>query len=265
MTLDIINSTNGITPPMWQRPRRNSDAQIDDDDTGEETLRYLERVKKVAQLSTGNSYSGSLGFDHAVYCYGATGRFHPAALLASLQFASELAKEKRRREFTQVREPLEEFLVRHKAFINILGHTKGSRTRSVGPILLMHKTIMTALLAGRRTDAEIIEAISQEPSLKALTLPQPDDERPAPRKKFSKAAQASAIVRELLATRARCPICKARMPPSARSKDHILRIEDGGLGGADNLRFTHPYCNTGQREGDVAAGIDEEGDATIKP
>jgi hypothetical protein len=255
MVLDLVNTLNDVTPAMWQRPRKGkvSVKQLDDDLTGEITLAYLNKVKNVAQISSDNAYSGSFGLDHAVYCYGETGRFHPAALLASLTFAYNLHTNNKRKKFTEVRADFEEFLVRHKAFINILGHSKGSRTRSVESLLLMYKTVMESLLSGNKTDVEIMSALLLQPNLKALgSSTQTLEEDQPRRKKFSKAVQAAAIVKEVLNHRPRCPICGARIPPAARSKDHIQREEDGGLGGAENLRFTHPYCNSGKRESDIA-------------
>ncbi len=173
MALDIVNTLNGITPAMWQRPRRprSQTKQLEDDGTGSATLAYLRKVKKVAQLSADNSYSGSFGLDHAVYCYGATGKFHPAALLASFKFAEEVDQKNKRHDFTSIRAPFEEFLVKHKEFINILGHSKGSRTRSVDSLLLMYRTTMAAILSGKTNDAAIMSELLREPDLKDWDRP----------------------------------------------------------------------------------------------
>lgn len=211
-------------------------------------LAYLEKIKDVGQLIAGNEYSGSLGLDHAVYSYGATGRFHPAALIAAIKFAQSLWDKKRVERFTDVRAAFEEFLVRHKSFINQLGHSMGSRMRSVDSLLEMYGIILEGILAGDLTDEEIIARFQASPHLQ--TLKEPTDPEPdrLVRKRFSKAVQSAGIVREILSSRAKCTECGARLPPSSRSKDHKTPIEEGGMGTLDNLQFTHPYCNSGYKE-----------------
>ena len=87
MVLDLVNMFNDITPVMWQeqtnKTKKTRVARIQDDLDGSATIECLEKVKAIARLVTGADNSGSLGLDHAVYSYGATGKFHPAAYLAS--------------------------------------------------------------------------------------------------------------------------------------------------------------------------------------
>jgi hypothetical protein len=183
-----------------------------------------------------------------VYSYGATGKFHPGAFLASLRLAQELEATKKLKEFTKVRKEFEEFLVRHKFFINQIGHSKGSRTRSVESVLQMHRIILACLQSGTTDDKRIIRKLKRNPKLEELkdvsNIPKDDTKR----KRFSKEIQEAAVIRSVLDTRERCRICKARLPPSCRSKDHKQRQAEGGAGTLANLQFTHPYCNSGYKE-----------------
>lgn len=253
MVLDMVNVFNDITDAMWQDQRAGSRTaksvvKLEDDTDGTQTLKFLERIKRVALLITHNEYSGSLGLDQAVYSYGVTGKFHTAAFLASMKFAMELKAQNKTRKFTQVREGFEEFLVRHKSFINQIGHSKGSRTRSLESLMTMHRTVMESLLNGVRDDNEIIAKLKETPKLAELSAPQSEDTSPA-QKRFSKSVVAAAVVRDILKSRNKCNLCGARVPPFARSKDHIIPLKDGGTGTLDNLQFTHPYCNS-IKEGD---------------
>jgi hypothetical protein len=269
MVFDMVNIFNEVSPAMWQRPEskvrrgpKQAAEPLRDDTDGTLTLAFLERVKRVARFVNDTNYPGSLGLDPAVYSYGATGKFHPGAFLASLKFAQELKNENKLSEFTEVRADFEEFLVRHKYFINQLGHSKGSRLRPLDSMLTMYKKIMDALIDGRRAgirmhDGDIIDRLRSDLRLKDLKEKElgedaKDDPNATRRTKFSKTVQAAAVVREILENRARCPICGARFPPHARSKDHVVRKEDGGLGSLDNLQFTHAYCNEGYKEAQVA-------------
>lgn len=252
MVLDLVNIFNEITPAMWQTPKATIRTNVNtsilpDDIDGTATLAYLEKIKAVARLSSGNGYSGSLGFDQAVYCYGATGKLHPAALLASFKFAQELKDADALFEFTAVRKDFEEFLVRHKNFINILGHSKGSRTRSLDSILTMYRAVLKAFRSGITSDSGILEILHKDEKLADLELPEPKQDD-TPRKRFSRSAVQTGVVEDCLRTRTRCSECGARVPPFSRSKDHRTRVEDGGLGTAENLVFTHPYCNSGYKE-----------------
>ncbi|HUZ47416.1 MAG TPA: DUF262 domain-containing protein [Terriglobia bacterium] len=123
MVLDMVNMFNGVTPAMWRqkdgRPVRRGRDQVEelaDDLDGSETIKYLQRVKDIGTLvrDDGSRSPGSLGLDQAVYSYGDTGKFHPAAFLASLRLAQDIETGGKQYDFTKVRKDFEEFVVQHK-------------------------------------------------------------------------------------------------------------------------------------------------------
>ena len=257
MVLDMVNMFNDVIPGMWQEQKRkptNPIAPLEDDKDGSMTIRFLKKVKDIGTLvcDNGEYCSGSLGLDPAVYSYGATGKFHPGAFLASLRLARELDSQNKCKEFTKVRKDFEEFIVRHKFFINQIGHSKGSRTRPVESILQMHRIIIECLQSGVRDDKKIVRKLKRDPKLEELkdvtNLPKYDTRR----KRFSKSVQEAGVIRSTLENRERCNECGARLPPACRSKDHEVRKQDSGAGTLRNLRFTHPYCNTGYKESRTA-------------
>jgi len=261
MVLDMVNMFNGVTPAMWQEQKVTSKkkvhvAQLQDDADGSATIEYLKKIKNIGTLvsDNGERNSGSLGLDQAVYSYGATGKFHPGAFLAALRLAQELETTKRLKEFTKVRKDFEDFLVRHKFFINQIGHSKGSRTRPVESVLEMHRIIINCLQSGISDDKKIIRKLKRDSRLEELkdvsNIPKDDTKR----KKFSKSVQEAGVIRSVLDSRERCNVCGSRLPPSCRSKDHKQRQADQGLGTLANLQFTHPYCNTGYKESQIAKG-----------
>jgi hypothetical protein len=262
MLLDMVNIFNDVTPTMWQQGSRTSPPQkskssiitLADETDGSMTLQFLDRIKHVAALITGNAYPGSLGFDQAVYSYAPTGKFHPSAFIASLQLAKELDEEKKLIEFSDVRRDFEEFLVRHKSFISALAHGKGGRTRPLQSLLKMHRIVLDCFWLGISDDDQIIARLNADPQLKDLKQ---EISEPPLRRRFTRAVQAAGILRETLANRPRCQECGARLPPSARSKDHVERGEDGGMGSLENLQFTHPFCNTGYKEAKHARELKE--------
>ena len=201
-------------------------------------------VIDVARLVAGPpSVNGSLGLEQAVYAYGSSGNIHPAAYLASLRFFQELKDQNKLVAFSVVRNAFEDFLVKHKPFINALGHTKGSRTRPLEAILQMYRIVFAAVHRSE-PESDIINQLQKDPTLsKAILSVVPVDGTEPIRRRFSAVAVKTKLVDEVLNTRPRCSICGARLPPSYRSKDHIEKKENEGMGNAENLRFTHPYCN----------------------
>lgn len=261
MILDMVNIFNDVTPVMWQASKRKkgstaakSIAMLEDDPDGSFTVAYLERVKKVGRFAFDPSLSGSLGFDPAVYCYGPE-KFYTAAYLASLKFALELKDQDLLFKFTDVRRQFEDFLVNHKSFIKDISHGKGSRTRPLESLLTLHRTVLICLFNGVSTDEEITAKLLENPGLKKdLKIPEPSSGQPEipPKRKrktksFPKSVQQAAVLQATLNNRERCTECGARLAPFSRSKDHDLEKSRGGDSVLENLKFTHPYCNTGYK------------------
>jgi hypothetical protein len=250
MVLDLVNMFNGVTPAMWThktltKKMAASVTRLPDDTDGTTTLAFLDTIINKAQIAVGGpDYSGSLGLDQGVYAYGATGKIHPAAYLASLRFAVELRESNRLTDFSVIRSYFEDFLVRHKQFINALGSSKGSRTRPLEPILQMYRLLLTTMLDGERSDEKIVLTLRADPMLEDLDSPKTEDDSEPVRKRFSKFAVRAKLVTETLEGRRPCTVCGARLPPYCRSKDHAKKQEDGGMGNVENLDFTHPYCNS---------------------
>jgi hypothetical protein len=255
MILDMVNIFNDVTPAMWEHkpsqsaPKRKPKGpvvpRLEDDLDGTTTLAFMERIVDVARLVAGGpDVPESLGLDQGVYAYGITGKIIPAAFLASLKFARELQGEKKLVLFSVVRAKFEQFLVDHKEFLNTLTHSKGSRTRSLDAIVTMYRILFDSIVDGNPPDTKIVEHLQNEPKLKDLKTPQPAEGEEPVRKKFSKSVIAAKVVLETIRTRALCGVCEARLPPSYRSKDHLKKQEQGGLGDIANLSFTHPFCNS---------------------
>ena len=82
--------------------------------------------------------------------------------------------------------------------------------------------------------------------------PSIDDEAPPTkkrkRKSFPKSVQQAKVLSTTLETRALCEECGARLAPFSRSKDHDVPKGSGGDSDLENLRFTHPYCNSGYKQ-----------------
>jgi hypothetical protein len=169
----------------------------------------------------------------------------PAAFIAHHKFVDEIKANNQVVQFTLVRKQFEDFLVSHKIFLSRLGHSKGSRTKPLPAILTMYKAVFEAIGKGITIDSDIIKDLEKYSDLSSIQSPAENDEAEEPvTKNFSKAAVRAKVVSDVLATRSRCAVCGARLPPSCRSKDHINKAEHDGMGTVENLQFTHPFCNS---------------------
>lgn len=252
LNFDLVNMLNGVTPTMWQvsnstkrRAQHGAVLPLAEDNDGSQTISYLENVLDAAYLLSGKQPK-SLGLHPMVYFYGATAKFQPTAFLAVLKFFLELEKQSKIFAFTSVRKDFEEFLIRHRHFINQVGHRYGSRTRPVDALVILYNSVFEQLKAGVTDDSAIVAHLQARPELSDLK-DTARVERPA-KKNFSKAVQNAAFLTEAIDTALRCKECAARLHINSMSADHDIRAEDGGTGGQPNLRWTHFYCNTGYKE-----------------
>jgi hypothetical protein len=250
MLIDLVNMVNGITPKMWMEPKGSNappsnrpSERIPEDTTGDKTIKYLKEVNRAATLISGKE-SRSLGLHPVVYFYGSNGKFHPAALLAAIKFFKKLENDKLLIDFTDHRFDFEELLVHHRHFINQLAKSKGSRTRPVDSLVALYETVLREVKTGK-SQSEIIAILREDPRLKDLEDIRDEDRV---RRKFSKDVRSAAYLKNAIDSPQRCALCRARMDARSMSSDHIRRAEDGGMGTAENLQFTHVFCNSGYKE-----------------
>jgi len=247
MLIDLVNMVNGVTPRMWmesnKRVKAKTTERLPEDTSGDETIRFLKEVNKAASLISGRE-AKSLGLHPVVYFYGANGLFQPAALLAAIKFFSGLGHSNLLIDFTDQRHEFEEFLVHHRHYINQLAKSKGSRTRPVDSLVALYEIVLREVKKGS-DHSQIVKALKEDERLKDLEDIRDEDR---PRKKFSKEVRSAAYLKSAVEGPIRCDICRARMRSKTISADHRIRVEDGGLGTADNLQLTHFFCNSGYKE-----------------
>jgi hypothetical protein len=251
---DVVNFVNGVTPDMWRtggrakaKPQR---PPLDDDKDGNATIQYLENVRKIARLISGNVV-GSLGLHPSVYFFSATGKMQPTTLLGVVAFIRDLEQRRQLKKFTLARYRFEEFLVSYKFFVNQIAKNYGAGTRGLKPMVALYETLLDEVTNGS-TDAAIVAKLQAQPSLKFLSLI--SDEDRAAGKNFSTLTKNAAFIQEALDKALRCEICHARLHVRAISIDHAQKKADGGLGNVSNAQLTHPYCNN-SRDGLYAAGL----------
>jgi hypothetical protein len=141
------------------------------------------------------------------------------------------------RKFTSVRAELEIILVTKKDLIANVLQKHISRNR-VGMFSDLLGQLVNDLLEGESVSDERIVKITKLEGKIVL------GETVKSVSEFSQDVKSKVFIYKALGSAMKCPICGGYLDPlKSMSNDHIDRKEDGGMGGEDNLQFTHPYCN----------------------
>lgn len=257
---DLINYLNGLRPEMWMDPPRKASKtrnlltpKLPDDTDGSVTLGYMKTVKRIASRMIGE-HKGSLGLHPAVYFYGATGKFQSTAFLAMVALVVDLEKRDKFDEFTDARSRFEDFLIAHRHYVNLVGKHIGAGTKGLDHLFQMYKIILAGI-KNQASDSEIVALIQSDPRLQFIKDITEDDRVHG--RNFSNETKSAAFIKAALVGIPRCGICHARLHVRSISHDHRVPRRDGGDGSPANNQLTHPYCNTGYKEGQTAALLKE--------
>ncbi len=218
------------------------------DDTGQKTIEYLTRCRRVMQLML-SDHASSLGLHPAVYFYSWTGRQQPVLFLVVTQMIIEYDQKRRLPEFIQIRQTLEEFLMSNRPLVSQVVRKFGTKSSGHTNLGEFYKQVFDLLREGLSAPG-VVEIITADPRYSYLQ-PSESQYEVKPASKFSIQVKSGVVMRELLTKASRCAICGGIVPSQALSVDHKQRRQDGGTGHGDNAQLTHPYCNTGIRESAV--------------
>jgi hypothetical protein len=117
-------------------------------------------------------------------------------------------------------------------------------SRGVLSVVELYKQLLSGLENGN-DESQIIQIMRSNQGLKFLDWAVPQEVDTG--KRFSDAATAAAVIKLALECDI-CPECEGRSYIKDRSKDHKVRLEDGGTSVPSNLELKHPYCNSGYKE-----------------
>jgi hypothetical protein len=232
LVLDFINIVN------------NNKKVIEDDESGQETIKTLKNVRKIAYKLNSNDPS-SLGLHPAVYFYSQDGRHKTASFFAMVDFVMMLEVHKDTNNFIEVRDKFEEFIIEYDYLVQQIYRKHRSSLNSYKHISSFFRYIVTALKEGK-TIQESINEIMSRPDFKYLAL-QKMTEKATSKKDYSSGIKSAVFIKEALRNANRCSICKGYIHRNSISIDHVQRKRDGGLATMDNGQLTHPYCNTGYK------------------
>ncbi len=210
-----------------------------DDLDGTSTVATMKKAMALASRLTGND-KGSLGLHPAIYYYGPTGRHSASMFLGTASLIAEkLANNDKAffKKFTDVRESLEKVLIQNKDLIATILQKNISKYRVPRYHALLNDLI-DVLSSGQEIDEQAIIKSSKLDG-KVIAGDFKNDSS-----KISDEQKSKLFINVALSQCLRCPICNGYIDTGkSMSYDHIDRVRDGGLGQADNVQLTHPYCN----------------------
>ena len=221
-----------------QNEKLTISSQADDVD-GSETLNCLKQAAKLAKRITGND-GGSLGVHPAVYFYGPSGQ-HSSAMF--MGFVTLIARKLADNDdsffakFTKVRNKLEDILIRNKDLISVILQRTISKKRVDVYTAVLDLTIQKLYLGEEFSEQKLIDFAGLEGKIFVGTQTTTSD-------KFSDNTKSAVFIRNALHSALKCPICQGYLDPvRSVSYDHVVRVQNGGVGSAENYDLTHPYCN----------------------
>lgn len=216
--------------------------KLENDETGEETIKFLKRTKKLLSRITGTDPS-SLGLHPAVYFYSISGRYQVTALLAIIELIKTMENEKDAyRDFITIRPQFELFLINYKTLINQTVTHLGSGLKSYLKLQKFFKYIINSFET-LKTEEKVIEALKLNKEYSYLR-PEKNEIEFTTNKDFSDAVKSATFITEALKSAIKCKVCDGYMHVNSITIDHKERKREGGLGNLSNAQLAHPYCNT---------------------
>jgi hypothetical protein len=235
LILDFVNIVNKID---------FNNKGVNDDLTGETTIKILKNVRKVAYILNSN-HPSSLGLHPILYFYSQNGQHRTVSFFAVVDLVMKLQERNKLNDFIGVREIFEEFLQNYDYLIKQI-YEKYNREvqKSYKHISKFFDQLVIHLKGGLTLDDTLKQIISS-PDFKYLTARDKEQSITSSTKEFNTNQKSEIIIKDLLQSVPRCKICNGLIHRNSISIDHIQRKEDGGLATSDNGQITHPYCNTG--------------------
>ncbi|MBD1871760.1 DUF262 domain-containing protein [Cyanobacteria bacterium FACHB-471] len=236
LILDFVNIVNDID---------FNNKGVENDETGEETIKILKSIRRVTYRLNGNNPS-SLGLHPAIYVYSKDGRHKAASFLAIVDFVMELDKRKKINDFIKVRGEFENFLVGYDYLSQQIYLKYKDVQKSYKHTSKFFQEIIAKLIAEKSID-NILDEILSTSEFKYLSIRRTSQQADSFEKDFNTSKKSGVYMKEALQNAPRCKICDGLIHVNSISIDHIQRKENGGLATLDNGQITHPYCNTGYK------------------
>ena len=234
LILDFVNIVNGVGEDFKE--------SLPDDYTGEITIRYLEKVRKIAYRINSN-HPSSLGLHPIVYFYSQDGRHKVASFYATISFVMRLEATNQYQKFITVRSNFEYFLLNYDYLIQQIVRRYRGAFASYPFITEFYFSVIKELTKPNTALDSVAADLVKTDKYNYLSLM--TEKEIITSSEFSSERKSAIYINEALYTAPKCKICNGFIHRNSISIDHIIRKQDGGLGSVDNGQLSHPFCNTG--------------------
>lgn len=236
MSFELVNRLNEV-PKMRANMAASKIAEMEDE-TGDVTVKYLEKVKRDLARLTGNS-PDSLGIHPYVYLYSRGGVYQVSCLYAMLDLARKLTKDPYATKFRNVRESFERYIRENKSHISEIVHRYGSKEKSAKPITLYYQFIIDTLVGGKNVDV----ALKESEKLNYVFVTPPNTKGKG-KGAFNRVTKNAVFIRTALENLIPCGICSGAIHSGSFVTDHKVRRSEGGTNEDKNGQVVHPICNS---------------------
>lgn len=232
LILDFVNITNDISSDFKET--------LSDDDTGDKTIKCLERARKIA-WRINSIHASSLGLHPIIYFYSLDGRHKIASFYATLAFVIELEKKNSFDDFILVRSLFEKFLPKYDYLIQQIFRKHRSAIKSYSHIKDFYFGVIKELKKNKSLE-QIAESLLKTDKYKYLSLLTEPTEVTSD--KFTIDRKSAVFIKDAILSAPKCKICHGYIHLNSITIDHKTRKQDGGKGSIENGQIAHPYCNT---------------------
>ncbi|QLE42460.1 DUF262 domain-containing protein [Nostoc sp. C052] len=231
--LEFVNIVNNIEV--------ENELELNDDSTGENTVKFLTNCQKLAQRINANDPS-SLGLHPLVYFYTYDSRYRLGSFYGVVSLVLYLGKNKSYDKFIKCRKDFEFVIWQHDDIVPQIV-SKSSAVKAREKVKDFYLTIVEKLTQGV-DKKNVMKEIIAEKTFGSLKMKSRVNTSETQSKTFSRETKAAAFIRDALPKVQRCKICGGYLHSHSISIDHKTRKQDGGLGNLGNAQLTHLYCNT---------------------
>jgi hypothetical protein len=243
LIFQFINNANDVRDKV-PRSREEAESIVPRDLSGDQTIFYLQRAKRLASLlsnlSTTN-FSYSVDLHPFVYFYSGEGKHQPTMFLAVAKWMREFERNDSVSSFLDVRAKTEDFLIANRFLIASISRKVRGEEKAVVKLKKYLDSLVEHFKRGSDA-AQLLTAIGTE--FQVLTIPEPEEEGGGTR--FSPTTKSALFVEQQLEKSEVCSLCKARVTDRALSADHRRDRKLGGTGSKGNYAPTHHACNSGK-------------------
>lgn len=250
LAFDLVALSAGLKIPDSTSRGVTSRDTLPADETGEDTIRYLKRVRaEVGRVLSTDPCS--FGLHPALYFY-SSGIFQPAALLNMIAWLRDLDKRNALSRFRKARGRFESLIIAHPVIMKPPTHLLGTGGRTRAKMLRLFDDVLDAV-----EESSDLEAVWQSIGEKYKRLVG-DENEAAEMEKAGKPGGSftsktkSAITLNDLTNVGKCPLCEGLLHPNGMVLDHPEKKADGGKSGVNDGRWVHPVCNS-ERDKDESA------------